>query len=116
MEWSTGFGWVEINGRRYEHDIVVHTDGRVTKRRKKASKGLRDEYGHTPLSHHELDVLDEGPKRVIVGTGQDGALPITPEARRMLVAYEHLIAPTPKALKVLSEERKGTLAIIHVTC
>jgi hypothetical protein len=117
MEWSTGFGWVELDGHRYEHDIVVHTDGSVSKRRKKRSKGLRDDYGHTPLSHHELDILEEErPRRVIIGIGQNGALPITPKAKRLLEGYDHLIALTPAALRALGEEGRGTLAIIHVTC
>ena len=38
------FGIVEIDGVRYEHDVVVH-EGRVGKRKKGPSKPLRDRYG-----------------------------------------------------------------------
>ncbi len=47
---QTGFGFVEIDGVTYTHDVVIHTDGTISKREKKKSKGLKGEYGHTPLS------------------------------------------------------------------
>ena len=43
------FGLIEIDGQQYDHDVVVE-GGRVGRRRKKASRPLRDRYGHTPLS------------------------------------------------------------------
>ena len=46
------FGILEIDGVRYEHDVVVD-EGRVTKRKKGPSKPLRGQYGHTPLSARE---------------------------------------------------------------
>ena len=78
-----GFGRIEIDGRTYDRDVVVDR-GRVGKRHKKASKPLRDRYGHTPLSL--LEPIPWDCRRLIVGTGADGALPIEPdvvaEARR----------------------------------
>ena len=44
-----GFGSIEVEGRRYEHDIVIDR-GVVRKRSKKPSKPYRDRFGHTPLS------------------------------------------------------------------
>ena len=35
---KTGFGWIEIEGVRYDHDIVIHTDQTIAKRKKKLSK------------------------------------------------------------------------------
>ena len=32
------FGWIEIDQVRYEHDVIIHRDGSVTKRSKKKSK------------------------------------------------------------------------------
>ncbi len=54
---QTGFGWIEINGIQYEHDVIIHADGNVSKRKKKVSKAYKGEYGHTPLSRAELDFL-----------------------------------------------------------
>ena len=35
------FGWIKVNGEQYEKDIVIHSDGSVTKREKKKSKDLK---------------------------------------------------------------------------
>src|SRR3970040_1056182 len=67
------FGVIEIDGERFERDVVV-VRGRVGKRHKKASKPLRDRYGHTPLSL--LEPIPWACRRLVVGTGLDGALPI----------------------------------------
>jgi hypothetical protein len=43
----TGFGWLEIDGERYEHDVLIRLDGTVEKRKKKLSKRV---YGTNSLS------------------------------------------------------------------
>jgi len=111
------FGWIEIDQVRYEHDVIIHRDGSVTKRSKKKSKELKSTYGHTPLSDQELEVLKkEKPEMVYIGTGQYGDLPITPEAERELRRFETVIRPTPEILDMLKKEHRSFIAIIHVTC
>jgi hypothetical protein len=55
---ETGFGWIEAGGTRYSHNIVIHTDGKVSKRTKRISRPARDKYGHTPLTADELAFLE----------------------------------------------------------
>jgi len=111
------FGWIEIDKVRYDHDVIIHQDGSVTKRSKKKSKELKSTYGHTPLSDHELEVLGkEKPKIVYIGTGQFGDLPITPEAKKELSRFETVIRPTPEILDIMEKDRRPYVAIIHVTC
>jgi len=111
------FGWIEIDKVRYEHDVIIHRDGSVTKRSKKRSKELKSMYGHTPLSDHELEFLGkEKPEIVYIGTGQYGDLPITPEAKTGLSRFETVIRPTPEILDMLKKEHHSFVAIIHVTC
>ena len=111
------FGWVQIGRERFEKDVVVHVDGTVTKRKKKKSKDLKPEYGHTPLSEKELDFLeDEEPEVVIIGIGQYGDLPITPKAQKILDDYDTIVQPTPEALESMANEKRPYVAIIHVTC
>jgi hypothetical protein len=43
------FGSIRIDGRTYEHDVVIDR-GHIGKRKKKPSKKFRDAFGHTPLS------------------------------------------------------------------
>jgi hypothetical protein len=42
------FGWIEIKKTRYDYDVVIHTDGSITRRSKKKSKDLKNTFGHTP--------------------------------------------------------------------
>jgi len=117
MKMETGFGWVRVGTTTYDHDIIIHADGGVSKRKKKASKGLKGEYGHTPLSENELDFL-EGEKagRVFIGTGNSGSLPLTPGALRLLEKYQPVILPTPEVLPLIEAEKGPFVAILHVTC
>ena len=111
-----GFGVIEIAGERFERDVVIER-GRVGKRHKKASQPLRDRYGHTPLSL--LEPIPWDCRRLIVGTGADGALPIEPdviaEARRRGV--DLVAVPTEEACALLTDaDLRTTNAILHVTC
>lgn len=111
-----GFGEVEIDGRRYTHDVVVE-GGTVRKRRKGPSKAYRDRYGHTPVSVDEA--IPWPSARLIIGTGVSGQLPVMDdvyaEAGRRHV--EIVALPTRQACELLMRERKpGMAAILHVTC
>ncbi len=110
------FGEIEIEGERYDHDVVIEGGG-VRKRAKKASKVFRNSYGHTPLSAEEA--IPWGGTQLIVGTGMYGSLPIMPEvheeARRRGIRVVAL--PTRDACKLLRNlKRKEAYAILHTTC
>lgn len=111
-----GFGVVEIDGERFERDVVVER-GKVGRRRKKASRPLRDQYGHTPLSL--LEPIPWRCRRLIVGTGADGALPIVDELRTEAKrrGVKLVDVPTEEACRLLSAaDPDDTAAILHVTC
>jgi len=111
------FGWIKVDGKKYEKDIIIHSDGSITKREKKKSKDLKTEYGHTPLSELELDFLaQEKFEALYIGTGHDCALPITPEAVEILKKYYAVIASTPEVIVKIEQEKKKFVAIIHITC
>ncbi len=111
------FGWIKVNGEKYEKDIILHADGSITKREKKKSKDLKTLYGHTPLSERELDFLmQEKPEIVFVGTGHQAALPITPKALSILKKYETVILPTSEIMEKINREDRKMVALIHVTC
>jgi len=113
----TAFGSVTIDGNIYEKDIIIHVNGKISKRKKKKSKHLKPSYGHTPLSDCELDFLEkEKPEVVYIGKGYDSALPITAEALQILKDYESVLLPTPQVVERLEQEKRKFVAIIHVTC
>ena len=111
-----GFGSIEVEGRAFEHDIVIDR-GVVRKRSKKPSKPYRDKFGHTPLSADEE--LPWGGRRLIIGTGAHGSLPIMPEvmaeaARRSI---DLVAVPTDQACRLIAGlKRREVRAVLHVTC
>ncbi len=117
MSLKAKFGWIKVDGKKYEKDIIIHPDGTVTKREKKKSKDLKATYGHTPLSERELDFLSQEQfEALYVGTGHEFALPITPQALEILRAHNAVIASTPEVVEKIEQEQKKFAAIIHVTC
>lgn len=111
------FGWIKVNGVKYEKDIILHIDGTITKRQKKKSKDLKANYGHTPLSERELDFLSqEKPEVIYIGTGHQAALSITPQALSILKKYETVILPTDEIIEKIDHEHRKMVALIHVTC
>ena len=61
-----GFGEIEVEGKRYDYDLVIDA-GEISKRKKKGSKAFRADFGHTPLSLQER--IPWGGSRLIVGDG-----------------------------------------------
>ena len=109
------FGSIRIDGRTYEHDVVIDL-GAVRKRKKKASRPLRVTYGHTPLSI--LERIPWNCHRLVVGTGVHVALPIVPELSREAErrGVELVAVPTADAIALLQENGRDTNAVLHVTC
>jgi hypothetical protein len=109
------FGSIRIDGVTYAHDVVIDM-GKIRKRKKKASKRFRTEFGHTPLSVEEK--IPWNCRRLVIGTGMHGALPVMKElkleAKRRRV--ELVILPTDRAVDYFTNSGKYTNAILHVTC
>jgi hypothetical protein len=109
------FGSIRVDGMTYDHDLIIDR-GKIRKRKKAASRKFRGASGHTPLS-----VAEEIPwrcRRLVIGTGADGALPVTQqvrdEARRRKV--DLVVLPTAEAIGVLARAAPDTNAILHLTC
>jgi hypothetical protein len=109
------FGSIKIDGITYEYDVMID-HGEITKRRKKRSKKYRDIFGHTPLSLDEK--IPWKCRRLVIGTGMNGALPVMEEVRQEAQRrkIEILILPTAEAIKKLEAEIESTNAILHLTC
>jgi hypothetical protein len=111
-----GFGELEVEGEKYERDVVVD-GGKIRKRRKGPSKPRREEFGHTPLTSAED--IPWGGSRLIVGIGAEGALPIASdvyeEAERRGITVE--VLPTRDACRLLADLKASEVyAVLHVTC
>src|SRR5437870_13862795 len=100
------FGEIEDEGKSYSHDVLID-GGKVRKRKKDPSKEFREKFGHTPLSAGEE--IPWGGKRLIVGTGAHGALPVMDEvlAEAKRRGIEVIAAPTSEVCELLEEVKKG---------
>lgn len=114
---ATGFGWIEIDGERYEHDVLIRLGGRIKKRKKQLSKRV---YGtsHTISLDEAKHVWEKGTQVLVIGSGQDGCVHLSPEAesyfdkRRCAVRLQ----PTPASLDIWNEEGADSVGLFHVTC
>ena len=111
-----GFGEIEIDGESYIYDVVIDK-GKIRKRKKKASKAYRDQFGHTPLSAEED--IPWGGKKLIVGTGAYARLPVMDELFKEAEkrGVEIIAIPTEEACQLISKKKDDKIyAILHVTC
>jgi hypothetical protein len=109
------FGSIRIDGTEYKHDVVIDR-GKISKRKKKASKPFREQYGHTPLSPHED--IPWNCRHLIIGTGAYGSLPVMDEVAREAAKrhVELVLLPTSGAIEKVNEGAAETNAVLHVTC
>jgi hypothetical protein len=109
------FGSVRAGGVTYGRGLIIDR-GKIRKRKKAASRKFRGACGHPPLS-----VAEDIPwrcRRLVTGTGADGALPVMQEvrdeARRREIGL--VVLPTAQAAGALAKAAADTSAILHLTC
>ena len=109
------FGSVRVDGVTYDHDLIIDR-GKIRKRKKGASRKFRGAYGHTPLS--DAEDIPWRCRRLVIGTGADGALPVMKQVRDQARRREVdlVIVPTAQAISVLTKTTRATNAILHLTC
>jgi hypothetical protein len=114
---STIFGAITIDGKTYEHDVVIRLSGDVVKRKKKLSKKF---YGTSHvLSESEAKFLfEKGCDQVVIGSGQMGNVYLSPEAKAYFErkGCEVLLEPTPEAIRTFNQSRAKRTGLFHVTC
>jgi len=114
---GTEFGSITIDGKRYDHDVVIGRSGKVEKRKKKLSKA---EYGTSHIiSRAEAKwVLKEGCDVLVIGSGQDGNVTLSPEASAYLIKQGCSVSlqPTPQAIAAFNRAQGHKIGLMHVTC
>jgi hypothetical protein len=76
---GTTFSTITIDGKTYEHDVIIRLSGEVVKRKKKLSKKY---YGtsHVLSKDEAKFVFESGCEQLILGSGQRGNVHLSPEA------------------------------------
>ena len=111
------FGSITVDGKTYDYDVMIELSGKVSKRKKKLSK---QQYGtsHVVSKAEAKAVFEKGCDLIIIGTGQEGNVHLSPEA----VDYfekkgcKVLLQPTQEAIRSFNRSAERKIALMHVTC
>jgi hypothetical protein len=113
----TEFGSVTIDGKTYEHDVIIGLSGEVKKRKKKLSK---EKYGtsHIISKAEAKFIFEDGCDQLIIGTGQQGNVRLSPEAGDYFEnkGCRVVAHPTPEAIRYFNQSREKKIALMHITC
>jgi len=109
------FSSIRIDGVTRDYDVVID-GGEIRKRKKQPSKQFRDEFGQTTLSIKEN--IPWKCRRLVVGTGAYGRLPVMKEVKREANASMAwgLWTTSNSTLRRLEQDAEEKNAILHVTC
>lgn len=123
MDIFSGFGWIEINRKKFEEDVILDYRGNVYDRPKHLSSDKKRIYGHTPFTLEELlEIIRRIGEfdTIIIGTGQYGAMPVEEEVKRYLenINKKFIILDTQKAIEEFlgRVSKEKVIAVFHVTC
>lgn len=114
---GTGFGYIDVNGERIKHDILICLDGEVIKRKKKLSKEIYGTSHKVSLAEAEY-TYQEGAELLLIGAGQFGRVQLSPEAGEYFKekGCQVEILPTPDAVKAWNESKDRIIGLFHLTC
>jgi hypothetical protein len=114
---GTTFGTITIDGKTYGNDVIVRLSGEVVKRKKKLSKKY---YGtsHVISKDEAKFVFEKGCEQLIVGSGQEGNVHLSPEAEAYFAkkGCKVLLQPTPAAIHLFNKSNARKIGLFHVTC
>jgi hypothetical protein len=111
------FGSITVDGKTYEHDVIIRLSGEVVKRKKKLSKKY---YGtsHVISKDEAKFVFEKGCEQLILGSGQMGNVHLSPEAKAYFAkkGCKVLLQPTPEAIQMFNRSHARKAGLFHVTC
>jgi hypothetical protein len=114
---DTTFGTITIDGKTYDHDVIIRLSGEIVKRKKKLSK---KHYGtsHVLSKDEAKFVFETGCEQLILGSGQLGNVRLSPEAATYFAkkGCKVLLQPTPQAIRVFNRSHANKIGLFHVTC
>lgn len=114
---AIGFGEVRVDTMRLTHDILILADGSVKKRKKKLSR--RESGSAHRVAVAELEqICRSHPRHLIIGTGYQDQLSLTPAAESYLreQGIHYVLYPTPTAASVFNQSPGPKSLLMHVTC
>ena len=113
----TSFGSIQVDGKDFDHDIIIDLCGGVKKRKKKLSKKVHGT-SHVLSKKEAKYIYQEGMRGVIIGSGQYGALTLSEEAKVYFQKKQCAVTllPTPAAIQIWNKTEGEVVGLFHVTC
>lgn len=113
---GTAFGSITIGGHQYHHDVIIRLNGKVKKRKKKLSKASGT--SHQLSLDEAVHIYEEGAKQLIVGSGEEGHLKLSEEAREFFERHQCSVdcLTTPEAIMEWNSAKGNVISLFHVTC
>ena len=111
------FGNITIEGKRYEHDIIIRLSGKVRKRNKQLSKAVHGT-AHTVSLLEIRELYRKKAERIIIGAGHENQMQLSPEAAEFLRQHgcRADLYPTPEAVQQWNAAEGKVLGLFHLTC
>lgn len=122
---SYDFGKIKIDGKVYNHDVIIYPSSFDKKGDRVYPDEVKDwwrDESHWVGVEDIKEIIEKKPKTIIFGTGESGIMKVAEETRKFLEAsdIQIIIEPTKKACEVYNklsdEEKKSTIAVLHLTC
>lgn len=109
---SYNFGKIEIDGKKYNHDVIISKNGVDAWRRQNSHWVGINDLG---------EIIERQSKIVIFGTGYSGIMEVSDEAKEHLekLGIKVIIEPTKKACDIFNKlisEKENVIAVLHLTC
>jgi hypothetical protein len=120
---SYDFGKIKIDGREYNHDVIIYPalfdkkGGGVYP--DKVDSWWREE-SHLVGIEDIKEIITKKPKTVIFGTGDSGIMKVSEETKKYLEksGIKVIIEPTKKACDIYNKlsEKENIIVALHLTC
>jgi hypothetical protein len=113
----TRFGSVTIDGKVYEHDVLIRLGGELEKRKKKLSKAVHGT-SHIISLAEARHVYQRGAELLLIGAGQSGTVTLSEEAAAYFKRHrcQVRLLPTPEVIPAWNQAEGPVIGLVHVTC
>lgn len=113
---STEFGKIVVDGKEYNEDIVISANGNVIYRQGISQSKYRT--SHIICKEEIASLLQDGPRVIVIGTGQYGACRLEKGVEEEVKKQEVklLMEKTLKATHLFNNVNDRKAGLFHLTC
>ena len=110
---TSSFGFLVIDGKEYNSDLIIFPEGHVKDR-------WRRKQGHRLFIEDIKELIESSPELIICGTGVSGRMKPDQEVNKYLkdLEIDFIPAPNKEAIRLYNEisPKKRSGACFHLTC